>query len=124
MENYHIRSTDRTPEILIDFTNHNVILKGVCAPENSKLYFEEILSKIKTLLNTKKITTFTFDLEYFNSSSSKKILDILNQIRQSSHSSCHIINWSYDEDDEEILESGEIFEEVSELKFNFKPYKV
>jgi len=51
-------------------------------------------------------------LEYMNSSSSNQLLMILRNLDENSNINELIINWFYEEDDDDALESGQIYEEL------------
>ncbi len=60
---------------------------------------------------------------YFNTSSSKAILDILDLIEKYHKSGGNItVNWYYESDDEDIQESGEEFSEGLTVKYNLISY--
>ncbi len=57
-------------------------------------------------------------LEYFNTSSSKCILDVFKKLEKiNSGGSTVIINWHYEEDDEDMLEAGEDYEAIINVPF-------
>jgi hypothetical protein len=62
-------------------------------------------------------TEFTFKLEYFNTSSSKLILDILSALESIQGMK---IEWCYQEDDEDMEEAGKEFSELVEVPFSYK----
>jgi len=51
-------------------------------------------------------------LEYMNSSSSNQLLMILRNLDENCNINKLIINWFYEEDDDDALESGQIYEEL------------
>ena len=59
-------------------------------------------------------TIVNVQLEYFNTSSSKCILDVFKKL-EAIHKAKNdvIINWHYEEDDEDMLEAGEDYESSS-----------
>ncbi len=59
-----------------------------------------------------------FSLEYFNTSSSKCILDVFKKL-EAIHKGKNevIINWYYEEDDEDMLEAGEDYESIIRVPF-------
>ena len=59
------------------------------------------------------------NLEYFNSSSSKKILDLLKVLDANAKVRTIEIIWHYEEGDDDCLESGQIFEELL-MRSSFK----
>ncbi|NLN30763.1 MAG: DUF1987 domain-containing protein, partial [Bacteroidales bacterium] len=57
-------------------------------------------------------------LEYFNTSSSKCILDVFKKL-EAIHKAKNevIVNWYYEEDDEDMLEAGEDYESIIRVPF-------
>ena len=55
-------------------------------------------------------------MEYFNTSSSKCILDVFKKLESISDSSVSV-KWYYEEDDEDMLEAGEDYEAIIDLSF-------
>ena len=58
-------------------------------------------------------------MEYFNTSSSKCILDVfkkLESINKGGQSQV-VINWHYEEDDEDMLEAGEDYQAIINVPF-------
>jgi len=64
------------------------------------------------------LTEVNVQLEYFNTSSSKCILDVFKKL-EAIHKSGNevIINWYYEEDDEDMLEAGEDYESIIRIPF-------
>ena len=57
-------------------------------------------------------------LEYFNTSSSKCILDVFKKLEKiNSSNNGVIINWHYEEDDEDMLEAGEDYQAIINIPF-------
>jgi hypothetical protein len=63
-------------------------------------------------------TVVNIRLEYFNTSSSKCILDVFKRL-EAIHRSKHDveINWFYEEDDEDMLEAGEDYDSIIKVPF-------
>jgi len=59
-------------------------------------------------------------LEYFNTSSSKCILDVFKKLEnlQNKNRAEVVINWYYEEDDEDMLEAGEDYQSILKIPFN------
>ena len=58
-------------------------------------------------------------LEYFNTSSSKCILDVLKKLEGIHKSGSEvIINWHFEEDDEDMEEAGEDYQAIIQVPFN------
>ena len=79
MEIFNLEGTEDTPKVLFDKGNGIFELSGRSLPEDTAEFYEPILnwiSEYATDLNDK--TEFVFKLEYFNTASSKLILDLLS----------------------------------------------
>ena len=64
-------------------------------------------------------TEFVFKLEYFNTASSKLILDVLSALEEIKGMK---ILWYFHDDDEDMEEAGQEFSELVEIPFEFKTY--
>ncbi len=59
-------------------------------------------------------------MEYFNTSSSKCILDVfkkLENVFKKNNEEGVTINWYYEEDDEDMLEAGEDYQSILKIPF-------
>lgn len=112
-----IEATDRTPKIALDYKENTVSFTGILIPENPVAYFDELNKELDTFYDENKIINFIFDLEYFNTGSTKYIYKLL--LKYASLNLNKVI-WIYEEDDIDILETGKDFEELSKIKFTFK----
>jgi len=63
-------------------------------------------------------TVVNIRLEYFNTSSSKCILDVFKKL-EAIHKAKNdvVVNWFYEEDDEDMLEAGEDYESIIRVPF-------
>jgi hypothetical protein len=58
-------------------------------------------------------------LEYFNTSSSKCILDLFKKLEAISGSKTKVVvNWFFEEDDEDMEEAGQDYQAIISLPFN------
>jgi hypothetical protein len=120
MQIINLEGTEDTPKILLDKGNGIFEISGRSLPEDSAEFFQPVLDWIdeyKEQANPK--TEFVFKLEYFNTASSKLILDILSNLEDIENTT---IQWYYHEDDEDMQEAGEEFSELVELPFEFHTY--
>ena len=63
-------------------------------------------------------TNVNIQLEYFNTSSSKCILDVFKKLEAiNKGGSSVVINWYYEEDDEDMLEAGEDYQAIINVPF-------
>jgi hypothetical protein len=63
-------------------------------------------------------TNVNIQLEYFNTSSSKCILDVFKKLEAINKGGSQVvINWYYEEDDEDMLEAGEDYQAIINVPF-------
>jgi hypothetical protein len=115
------RPTTSTPYVLIDEEKSYMKMEGRSFHENIAEFFKEINGWLDSYLAT-DFGFFTFDCEmnYFNSSTVKALLNmILRMDKYSVGGSKVTLNWITTKDNEIIIECGEDFkEDVSNLEFN------
>ena len=123
MENLNIEATKYTPKIFFDAQNHILEIRGMSYPENTSVFYDSVFSWVeqylKEIVKHQKIIV-NMELSYFNSSSSKVIMDFMDLFEEAASEGNDItINWIYDEDIEEALEFGEEFgEDLEAVRFN------
>ena len=123
MERLHIFGSSKTPEIDFDPADGVLLIKGRSIPEDSMAHYKPLMA---ALLQYSKEpfgrTRVELYLEYLNSSSSIRIFDILTKlegIHESGRSKVSV-NWCYDEDDLDMLETGEAYSEMINLPFTMQ----
>ncbi len=120
MEELRISPTKNTPEIILN-PEGIIRIKGRSIHENVTDFFEPVEDWISEYITVPAdITSVDLDLEYFNSASAKVFIHILQKITYVTlkHKK-FIFNWYYEEGDEDILERGEYFASVLDVRFNF-----
>lgn len=124
MKDYILEPGASTPAVALTASPARMELKGACYPENAVEFFASIMDWFKEFtVSLRKDITVDVSLEYFNTSSSKCLLDLfeaLEEYKAAGHAV--VVNWHYCEDDEDILESGEEFSEDLTIPFNFISY--
>ena len=119
MESISIEGTPKTPTVNFDAGTGIVEIKGRSIPENSIEFYRPLVEWLESYSNEpQKLTTVNIQLEYFNTSSSKCILDVFKKLEAIKKSRNEvIINWYYEEDDEDMLEAGEDYESIIRIPF-------
>ncbi len=129
MEKLVLESTDNTPEVLMDNSTNVISFKGDSRPEDVRKFYLPILEWIKEYekhlyflkdQGGKINVTANFEFEYFNSSSAKYLMDIiiaLGEIAKIENIN-FVLNWYYDAMDEDMLDSGEEFQDMLGMDFN------
>ena len=120
MEIINLEGTEDTPKIILDKNNGIFEISGRSLPEDSAEFYQPILEWLDQYASDPNPSTnFLFKLEYFNTASSKLILDVLSKLEDVPNMT---ISWYFHEDDEDMEEAGEEFSELVELPFEFKTY--
>jgi len=124
MEKLTIEGTSKTPAIITDSDQGLVEIAGRSNPENSVEFYKPLMDWVDEYVKEPgQKTTVNIKLEHFNTSSSKMILDVFKRLEPVLDAKLEIIvNWYYEDDDEELLEAGETYESMSELPFLMIPY--
>lgn len=116
-----LEKTPSTPYILVDEEKGYMYFMGESFHENVLEFYKDIVEWLQKYLKS-NFDTFTFDceLKYFNSSTTKMLLNMLMLMdRAVTEDNKVIVNWITTEDNEIIIECGEDFaEEVTNLSFN------
>ena len=122
MDDLRIESTKFTPEINFDYANRVLEIKGESYPENTSEFFNPVFKWLEDYLGeaNEDNTTVNIELYYFNSSSSKVLMNFFEVLDKAAEKGRGIsVNWIYEEEDEDSLEFGEEFaEDVNHVTFN------
>jgi hypothetical protein len=129
MENYRIEATVNTPLIDLNHDNHTLLFEGESRPEDVQQFYKPVVAWIedygKHLYFIKDMSEVSievncnFKFEYFNSSSAKYVMDIINVLGGLDSEVNLKINWHYEEMDEDMIDAGEEFEKMIGASFNF-----
>jgi hypothetical protein len=121
MNTFEIEATNSTPSVVYH-DEGKLIIKGRSFPENVDEFYKAVFDLLEEI-NT-RVMTVDIDLEYINSASSKKILYLLKMLDKNPMITDLTVIWRYEEDDEDILESGQIYEEfLMKATFQYSEHK-
>ncbi len=123
MERIEIEPTMETPKVLLDKDNSIIEFSGNSLPEDVNSFFVPVLEWIdKYIESPNEKTEVNMRFDYYNTSSSKMILRILEKFRELHKKGYSVvINWHYMEDDEDMIEAGEDYAEHLKIPFNMIP---
>ncbi len=119
MEPIIIEGTPKTPSVRFDAKQGFVEIKGRSIPENSIEFYKPLVDWLEQYSGAPaEKTVVNIHLEYFNTSSSKCILDVFKKL-ETIHKAKNdvVVNWYYEEDDEDMLEAGEDYESIIRIPF-------
>lgn len=114
MEPINIEPSVKTPKISFDAGGGNLEIEGRSIPENSTEFYKPVFEWLDAYIDSPSgNTAFAFKLEYFNTSSSKCILDVLRKLeRLHNNGNAVVVSWYYEEDDEDMKEAGENYQRI------------
>lgn len=121
MDNLSIFGTEDSPRVYFDAENGAMEITGRSLPENVNVFYHPIIEwALQYIKNPQPKTKIEFKLEYLNSASSKKILELLVILKQLQSMGHDLeINWFHKYEDEDMHEEGKDFETMTKLDFNF-----
>ena len=119
MDNLVIEGTKQTPHIDFNASTGVLSISGRSIPESTFEFFNPVLQWLDEYAGIAgDETVINVSLEYFNTSSSKYILEIFKRLKGVLNDGKDVlVKWYYEEDDEEMMETGEDYEDVSGLPF-------
>lgn len=113
--------TPETPGIVLDKDNNKFEMKGKSFPEEARTLFQPVIDWLNQYIkDPNEKTDFVINMEYYNTPSSKMILEILKVLKKLHKDGKQVeVHWHYPEDDEDMLEAGEDYEEILNIPFKY-----
>lgn len=114
-----MEGSPKTPTINFDESTGVLEVKGRSIPENSVEFYKPLNEWVEAYgKSPKSETIFDVKLEYFNTSSSKCILDLFKLLESLNGNGTEVkVNWYFEEDDEDMEEAGEDYQAIISLPF-------
>lgn len=111
-ETLKFEATGKTPNILCDPDQGRIVMSGVSVPEDAIDFYVPMKDWIKDYIEVAKdTTTFVVDMHYFNTSTSRILLELFRLLLPIQNKGLKLqIEWVYDEDDWEMKEAGEEYQ--------------
>jgi hypothetical protein len=105
-----IKATLKTPKVLVNFEEGTILLAGISIPEDPYAFYSPVNEEIDKYMETPlPKTTLEFKLEYFNTSSTLVIRNLIRDLSQNNSKTELFIKWYYEEYDEDMKEAGDEF---------------
>lgn len=107
-----IEKTTKTPYVFFDKQQGNLEIKGVSLPTNAIEFYTPLFQFIEEYLKKpQERTDIVFHFDYFNTSSSKILLQLLIRFESLLDMGKEVsLNWLYEEDDIDMLDAGKMYE--------------
>ncbi len=119
-----LAATPDKPEINLDPQQNIFEISGKSLPENAKAYYDPIIEWFENYAKEpNELTQFNLKLSYFNSSSARKIVELLLILEQIMEKGKKVkIIWHHKEQDETMMERGTEIQMVLDIPFEMAPY--
>jgi hypothetical protein len=114
-----LEGSAKTPHVHFDPETGLLELKGRSIPENSIDFYKPLIDWIDRYgRDPRQKTALHVQLEYFNTSSSKCILDVFKKLESIRAAGNEVtVLWHYEVDDEDMLEAGEDYAGIINVPF-------
>jgi hypothetical protein len=125
MQPIRIEQTDDCPEVILDKEGNRFEISGKSLPEDVVEFYQPVLNWLEVYRkNPNPRTEFVFKLFYFNTASSKLILDILmilEELMEEGHDI--LVRWNSLSSDEDMQEAGREYAEMVDVPFEHSTYQ-
>jgi len=123
-EPLNLEKSKNSPEIVLDKEKSTFRIAGRSIVEDPKDFYSPVYAWLEEYVkNPLKETIFVFDLEYFNSSSARQIMELIMLLEKIPETGNKVkVSWMYEEGDEMSKERGDEIKLVSKLDFEIKEY--
>ena len=121
MQDIYLAPERDKPEVDFKFSQHHLTLRGESFPENALAFYGPITSALMEYLGGTQGQDIRVDIElrYFNSSSTKILLNLFRMLDQaSSNRNVVHLNWYHDAEDDTVLDFGnDVAQDFITLKY-------
>lgn len=105
-----IKATLKTPQVSVNFDEGKILLAGISIPEDPYAFYSPVNEEIDRYLSDPlPNTTLEFKLEYFNTSSTLIIRNLIRKISSREDRTGLKVIWYYEEYDDDMKEAGDEF---------------
>ncbi len=114
-----IEPTEDTPKVILAEEEPAFLIKGRSYPNNAYEFFKPVHEwLIRYSKNPKTFTVFEIRFIYYNTSTTKEIVKMMNIIEEIANKSAVVIKWYYNADDEDAFNFALQFSKLIHVEFN------
>lgn len=119
----NIAASVKTPSINMDESAGHISIKGISIPEDPHEFYYPLIKAIEDYQTSPaERTALNLQLEYFNTSSTLIIRNLIKELRMIKEKTDLVVNWFFESDDEDMKEAGEEFKLLfNDINFNVTP---
>lgn len=119
-----LEPTEDSPKVYLDSVSGSLSFSGTSTIENSEEYYAPILDWLADYVESKpEKVEVNFKLDYFNTSSSKYILEIFRTLEKLAPNGRIVVRWHFLVDDEDMKEAGEDYQLMVKIPFELVEYE-
>jgi hypothetical protein len=117
MDILKLEGTENTPHVTLDKSHGIFEISGRSLCENAAEFYGPVVGWLRTYAGSPNpVTDFVFKMDYINMASSRSILDVISALEGIAGAKIH---WCFQEEDEDMEETGEAFAELVRVPFEF-----
>lgn len=123
MESLRIDKTLNTPYVHLDADTGKMEIKGRSVPENPLEFYTPLNEWLErfSAQAAERVLRMDVSLEYFNTSSSKCLLDVFKKMVLMQKMGAAVeINWWCEEFDDDMIEAGKDYQDLLNIPFHIK----
>jgi len=126
MNTLRIEPADDSPQVILDKENNIFEISGKSLPENVVEFYRPVMDWLQEYRKDPgPKTELTLKLIYFNTASSKMILDILMVLEEMAEAGHEVVvRWMSLKSDEDMQEAGKEYEEMVDVPFEHLTYEM
>lgn len=114
-----IQKTNTTPFVSVDMSLGKITLKGRSSPISSMAFYNPVIEEICESITSRDVAV-NLELKDLNTSSCKCLMSMFKTLKKVEENGYRVVvNWYVEEDDFDMIETGEDFEGLTELKFQY-----
>lgn len=119
-----IERSEDTPEVILNNKMGTIHITGISFPRDIDVFYAPIMGWVEDYVKTSpSYTEIFFKLDYFNTASSRKFLEIMIELEKVLDEGNDVkVRWLYNDEDDDIKSAGVKFSGLTKLTFELEKY--